>query len=137
MAQNRYDPATLGTVRQMMIAGCSDAEIMKEIGKSRSTVARYKTAIKELWREATANGESIYQESYRRLQEYENLALAEGNLREARECRKEIIKLMGVAAPNRLEVNQHTTGEQKIVLEFVNVPDPGPEIRYNPFPPDV
>ena len=137
MARPKYDAGTLSTIRQMMVAGRSDAEIMKEVGKSRSTVARYKTAIKELWREATADGESIYQESYRRLQEYESLALAEGNLREARECRKEIIKLMGVAAPDRLEVNQHTTGEQKIILEFVNVPEPGPEIRYNPFPPDV
>ena len=48
---------------------------------------------------------------------------------------EQVNKMLGLNAPEKQEVRQ-TTGPQKIELEFVNVPGPGPEIRYNPFPPE-
>lgn len=114
-------PDELEQVRRWMNTGVRDKVMMERLGVSQPTITRAKKRLRAETAKRIADVDGMYRETLERFQEYEQMALNKGSIREARENRTAIMRLLGLAKAERhaLEVTGEAGGPLQVVINPV------------------
>lgn len=118
----RFTEDALSVVREGMVKGVRVAETAEILGVTERTVQNARKRIRAEWAQKSNDLDTLFNESYGRFLAYEQKALERGNMREARENRWAIVRLTGVAKPERKEVEYTGAGGGPIEILVNAVP---------------
>ena len=101
MSRPPMDKNKLARIRQGMLTHADPHALAAELGVCQETVYRQMRNIRKEWAADALDTAEVFAESYGRLCAYEQMALERGNIREARENRVAIVRLLGLSKGDR------------------------------------
>ena len=101
MPKPPMDKAKVARIRRGILFREHPDALGAELGVCRETIYRQMQAIRKEWAEDALDLAEVFAESYGRLCAYEQMALERGNIREARENRVAITRLLGLSKGDR------------------------------------
>ena len=115
------DEGAMEQVRVWMNTGVPERVMAERLGVSRTTITRAKKRLRAETARRIADVDSMYLETLERFQMYEQMALDKRSIREARENRMAIMRLLGLAKAERhaLEVTGAGGGPLQVVINPV------------------
>ena len=127
-------PDELEQVRVWMNTGVRDKVMMERLGVSQPTITRAKKKLRAQTAKRIADIDGMYRETLERFQQYEQMALEKGSIREARENRTAIMRLLGLAKAERHALEVTGAGGAPIATRTeIVVVDPQPRAVTTPL----
>ena len=93
----KLDELAYDVIRRGILTRRSDADLAKQLGVSAQTIYKTRKRLREETAQRLVDTDAMFRESLERYEEYEQMALERGSIREARENRTAIVRLLGLA----------------------------------------
>lgn len=106
-------------VLRLWAQGMNRVDIAEELGLSYDSVRNHMEALERMGKIDAADFDQIFRESYQRLRVYEDLSVARGSLRNAMDARRDIVKLLGIAKPQKMDITTDGRAITPITIEVV------------------